>query len=170
MVYLSWPQAAALHEFLRQVKSSRNLHRGWVCPPGNAAAFAEYIQRQTHSDFESYWVRRREDDALVGVFNVSQIVRGAFKSAYLGYYAFAALSGRGYMSAGLRLVLRQIFKNLGLHRIEANIQPNNLASRRLVQKHGFRQEGYSPRYLKIGGRWQDHERWALLSEDWRKLS
>jgi ribosomal-protein-alanine N-acetyltransferase len=73
------------------------------------------------------------------------------------------------MSAGLALVLRQAFRQLGLHRVEANIQPDNARSIALVRRLGFRREGFSPRYLKLGGRWRDHERWALLREEWRGL-
>jgi len=73
------------------------------------------------------------------------------------------------MTEGLQLVLRHAFRRLKLHRLEANIQPANTASIRLVRSLGFRKEGFSPRYLKIGGRWRDHERWALLVEDWRAL-
>ncbi len=107
-------------------------------------------------------VCRRADDAPVGVFNFSEIVRGAFQSAYLGYYGFAEHSGRGYMSDGLSLALRVGFRSLRLHRIEANVQPANAPSITLVRRGGFTREGYSRRYVKIAGRWRDHERWALL--------
>jgi len=109
---------------------------------------------------------RRADGAIVGVVNVSEIVRAALQSAYLGYYAFQPHVGQGYMTEGLALVLRHAFRRLGLHRLEANIQPRNLASRKLVRRLGFRKEGFSPRYLKIGGRWRDHERWAIVREVW----
>jgi len=72
------------------------------------------------------------------------------------------------MRAGIELVVQVAFGNLGLHRIEANIQPGNKASIALAQSAGFRREGFSPRYLKISGRWRDHERWALLADDWRR--
>lgn len=111
-------------------------------------------------------VCRRADGAIVGVVNVSEIVRAALQSAYLGYYAFQAHAGQGYMTEGLALVLRHAFRRLGLHRLEANIQPRNLASRKLVRRLGFRKEGFSPRYVKVGGRWRDHERWAIVRDAW----
>jgi ribosomal-protein-alanine N-acetyltransferase len=111
-------------------------------------------------------VCRKSDGAIVGVVNVSEIVRAAFQSAYLGYYAFRPHAGQGYMTEGLALLLRHAFRSLGLHRLEANIQPGNDPSRKLVRRLGFRKEGFSPRYLKIGGRWRDHERWAIVRETW----
>ena len=71
------------------------------------------------------------------------------------------------MSEGLGLLLRLAFRRLRLHRLEANIQPGNAQSIALVRRAGFRREGLSPRYLKIGGRWRDHERWAITVEEWR---
>ena len=71
------------------------------------------------------------------------------------------------MYAGLAQTLNYAFGDLKLHRLEANIQPANGPSIRLVQSLGFRLEGLSPKYLKVSGRWRDHERWAILKEDWR---
>jgi ribosomal-protein-alanine N-acetyltransferase len=70
----------------------------------------------------------------------------------------------------IQLILRYAFTKLKLHRVEANIQPENLASLALIKRAGFTREGYSRRYLRIGGRWRDHERWALLAEDWKVAS
>ena len=95
--------------------------------------------------------------------NLSNIVLGSFRSGYLGYYAFVGHERQGNMAAGLRLVVRHAFTALKLHRFEANIQPENRRSIALVDRCGFAKEGFSPRYLKISGRWRDHERWAILA-------
>lgn len=99
------------------------------------------------------------------MLNLSEIVRGAFHNAYLGYYGMAACAGRGLMGEALRQVLGRAFGEVGLHRLEANIQPGNTASIALVRRLGFRLEGYSPRYLRIDGEWRDHKRWALLADE-----
>ena len=85
----------------------------------------------------------------------------------MGYYIGAEYAGNGYMTEAVQLMLRHAFRDLKLHRVEANIQPGNLASIALVTRAGFIREGYSRRYLKICGRWRDHERWAILAEDFR---
>jgi ribosomal-protein-alanine N-acetyltransferase len=151
--------------FLEAVARSRKLHGSWVTPPNTPPAFAEYLERLKSRTQAGYFIRA-ETGELAGVINISEIVRGSFLSGYLGYYAFVPHNGRGYMTQGLEAVLREAFRSLRLHRLEANIQPGNEASRRLVQRLGFRQEGFSPRYLKIAGRWRDHERWALTVENW----
>ena len=89
------------------------------------------------------------------------------QNAYLGYYVGALHARRGYMTEALQLMLRYAFVKLRLHRLEANIQPRNVASIALVKRAGFRQEGFSRRYLKVCGRWRDHERWAIIAEDWK---
>lgn len=101
----------------------------------------------------------------MGVINISHIIRGSLQSAYLGYYAFANFAGQGLMREGLRLVLMHAFRVLKLHRLEANIQSENRSSLALVRAGGFVREGFSRRYLKVAGRWRDHERWAILVED-----
>jgi ribosomal-protein-alanine N-acetyltransferase len=167
-VRLRAPTEADEDEFVAAVRRSRALHRPWVSPPATALAFRQYLDRQHDAGFRAYVVCEHlaggPDERLAGVFNLSQIVLGGFCSAYLGYYAFAGCAGRGLMHAGLQQVLRLAFGPLGLHRVEANIQPANLPSIALVRSCGFALEGYSPRYLKIGGRWRDHERWACLAD------
>lgn len=105
----------------------------------------------------------------MGSINLSQIVRGPFRSAYMGYQVFAPFARQGYMTDAMPLMLRLVFGRLRLHRVEANIQPSNAPSLALVTRAGFIREGYSPRYLKIGGRWRDHERWAITAERWAEL-
>ncbi len=98
------------------------------------------------------------------MFNLSQIFMGPFRSAYLGYWGYPPTGGRGLMTDALRAVARFTFDELGLHRIEANVQRDNVRSLALVRRAGFVKEGFSPRYLRIGGVWRDHERWALLAD------
>jgi ribosomal-protein-alanine N-acetyltransferase len=162
-VYLRPPTARDRAELLAAFRRSRRLHANWVRPLRSAADFARYLrratrQRKTHAGF---LVCRIADDAIVGAINVSEIVRGAFQSAYLGYCGFVPHVGQGYMSEGMRLLLRHAFTKMKLHRLEANIQPGNVRSIALAKRCGFRLEGFSPRYLKIAGRWRDHERWAI---------
>jgi [ribosomal protein S5]-alanine N-acetyltransferase len=111
----------------------------------------------------AFAIRRRDDGVLVGYADITNIVRGLFLSAYLGYYVFRGHERQGLMKEGLQLVILYAFGELRLHRLEANIQPENVASKALIEACGFSKEGYSPRYLKIRGRWRDHERWALLA-------
>jgi ribosomal-protein-alanine N-acetyltransferase len=155
------PKASDEDAFLQAVRASRSLHRPWVAPPATPAAVRLFLTRPRDSRRATFLIVRGRE--LVGVVNISEIVRGSFQSAYLGYYAFAPLAGSGLMRAGLAKVIRHAFTAMKLHRLEANIQPGNTRSIKLVKSLGFRREGFSPRYLKIGGRWRDHERWAILS-------
>jgi [ribosomal protein S5]-alanine N-acetyltransferase len=119
-------------------------------------------------DFRAYLVCRNDTGAIAGVINISQIYRGPFQSAYLGFYAMEGHQGQGLMREALGLTLRVAFGQLRLHRLEANIQPANVRSVAVVKSLGFSLEGYSSRYLKIAGRWRDHERWAILREQFLK--
>jgi ribosomal-protein-alanine N-acetyltransferase len=165
---LEAPSRQRQDEFLAAVTRSRGLHHHWVSPPRTVAAFEAYLNRINTPGHVGYWVRT-EANELAGVININEIVRGSFLSGYLGYYAFVPHAGHGYMGKGLRAVVSRAFRVLRLHRVEANIQPDNAPSRQLVQQLGFRYEGFSPRYLKVAGRWRDHERWALTIEDWNSL-
>jgi [ribosomal protein S5]-alanine N-acetyltransferase len=166
-VVLRRPTTRDRDEFLEGVGASRRLHRPWVSPPRTREEFDRFLRRGRRADVEQLVVCRRKDGVIVGTFNLSQIFYGSLRSAYLGYYAFEPFAGQGYMSEGLQLVLRHAFASLHLHRVEANVQPGNEPSLALIRRAGFRQEGFSPSYLKIGGRWRDHERWAITAEDRR---
>ena len=148
-------------------RASTKLHRNWVFAPRTPKEFDEYLSRMRKRNARALVVCGRDDDTIAGVYNLSQIVRGPLQSAYLGYWAFAPSAGRGFMGEGLRLVIRHAFGPMELHRLEANIQPGNARSIALVKRCGFRREGFSPRYLKIAGRWRDHERWAITAAETR---
>jgi ribosomal-protein-alanine N-acetyltransferase len=104
-------------------------------------------------------------DRLVGQLTLGNIVRRAFCSAYAGYWVDQAVAGRGVMPTALALAVDHAFVTGGLHRIEVNIRPENRASRRVVEKLGFREEAYHARYLHIDGAWRDHVGYALTTED-----
>jgi [ribosomal protein S5]-alanine N-acetyltransferase len=165
-VLIRSPTPADRAEFLAAMHASRNLHRPWL-PPTTPQSFDRMLRRVDDERSEPLLVCRWDDGAIVGYFNMGEIVRGTFRSAYLGYGAVAVHVGRGYMSEGMQLVLGHAFTTLRLHRLEANIQPANEASIALARRSGFVREGFSERYLKIGGRWRDHERWAIRAEQWR---
>ena len=125
------------------------------------------LERASSERHEPLFVCRTGDGAIVGFFNLSEIIRGGLQSAFLGYGSVVAHAHHGYMGEGIQLVLAHAFEDLGLHRIEANIQPGNHRSIALVRRAGFVREGFSERYLLIDGRWRDHERWAIRVEGWR---
>ncbi|SEK78446.1 ribosomal-protein-alanine N-acetyltransferase [Pseudoxanthomonas sp. GM95] len=146
-------------------QASVALHRPWVSPCLDPAGFEAWFARTHAADYVSLIAFERGSGQVAGVFNASQISRGNFLNACLGYYACQPCAGHGLMRAALPQVLAHLFGVVGLHRIEANIQPDNAPSIALARGAGFRLEGYSPRYLKINGQWRDHERWALLADE-----
>jgi [ribosomal protein S5]-alanine N-acetyltransferase len=151
--------------YLDMVHDSRHLHRPWTYPPERPDQFEELVARARRDDFVCLLAWTKEAGEIAGVFTISQIVRGAFQSAYLGYYASGRTARQGYMREAMELVLDHAFSDLRLHRIEANIQPGNAPSIALARGAGFRLEGYSPRYLLIGGQWRDHERYAITADE-----
>ena len=152
-------------EFARRVRESISLHHPWMEMPATLADFDRYFSRSSsHLGNIRLNICEVGSGVLVGGININNIVYGRFKSAAIGYWAYAGTAGRGYMSEGLRLVIRYAFGELGLHRLEANIQPTNEDSIKLVKRNGFRYEGTSPDYLFINGAGRDHERWAITAE------
>jgi ribosomal-protein-alanine N-acetyltransferase len=166
-VALRPPRPEDREAFIAAMIDSAELHRPWVTPPVTAPEFHAWLTRAGRSDFDANLAVRPEDDEIVGYFNISQIIRGPLQSAFLGYGGVARWSGAGYMTAALRLVVERAFNDLALHRLEANVQPGNAPSIALVERVGFVREGFSESYLKIGGRWRDHVRFAIRAEQWQ---
>lgn len=164
---LSLQRLQAKHEmlFLDSAGKSKQLHHPWVSAPGNSDAFRKYLEKYDGEHNKSFLVIN-DLQQPVACINLNEIVRGFFQSAYLGYYVFVPFDGKQLMKQAMQLVIEEAFANIGLHRLEANIQPGNTRSVALVRSLGFRREGLSQRYLKINGEWQDHERYAITSEEW----
>ena len=113
----------------------------------------------------SFLVFRRSDHDLLGGVTLSNLRRGVAQAASLGYWIGARHSRQGHMSDALTTVLHFAFTELGLHRVEAACLPKNTASKGLLMKCGFREEGYAREYLRIDGRWQDHVLFGILRDE-----
>ena len=103
---------------------------------------------------------------IVGAVGLNEVVRGSFQNAYVGYWVAGDATGRGYATAGVRLVVDFAFEEARLHRVQAAVMPRNAASMRVIEKLGFRREGEALRYLRIAGAWEDHLIFAVTSEEW----
>ena len=150
--------------FVAAAEASAELHRPWATPAATPDAFDAYLARSQRDEHSCLVVVNDADD-LIGVYNLSEIVRGAFQNAYLGYFAFVPFAGTGAMKAAMPLVFAHAFEELGLHRLQANVQPGNERSRRLLTGTGWREEGYAVRYLSVGGDWRDHVMYAITAEE-----
>lgn len=154
-------------ELVAANRQSLTMHHPWTHPFTDLEGFHVYLEGIDGESNIGLLARELETHSIVGVFNLSQIFRKGFQNAYLGFYGIQGQVGRGLMTTALKLTLDYAFGELGLHRLEANIQPGNERSIALVKRVGFRKEGFSPKYLKIDGSWRDHERWAILAEEAR---
>jgi ribosomal-protein-alanine N-acetyltransferase len=153
----------------------------WLTPWESTArdVHASYAARHSPAAYVSMWrsLRRATRDGthlpfaityagrLVGQATVGNIVRGSFNSCYLGYWVDRRYAGRGIGTIAVALVTDHCFRSAGLHRVEANVRPENTASRRLLEKLQFRAEGLHCRYLLIDGEYRDHEAFALTAEE-----
>ena len=122
-----------------------------------------YTEDARDDKAHALFVFRESDDALVGGVTLSNIRRGVAQTASLGYWAGQMHTGNGYISAAVRAVVRYAFEDLDLHRVEAACQPDNVPSRRVLEKCGFTHEGVARAYLKINGAWRDHLLFAIVN-------
>jgi [ribosomal protein S5]-alanine N-acetyltransferase len=166
-VSLRAPETGDCAEYIELVRKSEKFHRGLVKMPKTEEGFLKFLERSKGETNAGFLIIRSEDNAIAGTAMLSQIFYGALCSAYLGYWLGAGFTGQGLMTEAVRLMVRHAFIDLKLHRIEANIQPENQPSINVVKRAGFVKEGFSEKYLKVAGRWRDHERWAITREIWK---
>lgn len=164
MTYICRVSSQDASEFALLAGRSVDLHRPWIYAPTTVEEFNQYFSKFNPGTAECLLIFTRDVDAMAGFVTITGITRAPYHRAILGYGAFVPLAGKGYMSDGMKLAIRYGFDDLGLHRLEADIQPDNDASINLVKRLGFRREGYSPGFILIDGCWRDHERWAITSE------
>jgi ribosomal-protein-alanine N-acetyltransferase len=177
-VYLRPAKASDWRAWAALRRESRNFLEPWEPTwPYDAlsrAAFrrrlAQYRAEMREDTGYAFLVFRKQDDGLLGGVSMSNIRRGVAQSASLGYWIGQPHARRGYMTEALLAVLEFGFDQLGLHRIEAACLPGNTASRRLLARVGFTEEGYAREYLRINGVWQDHVLFAILRHDPRGTS
>jgi ribosomal-protein-alanine N-acetyltransferase len=163
-VHIRPPRPGDRDAFVAAARRSRRLHRPWVSAPDTPEAFDAYLRRSRRRTAACFVIVCNDDGVLAGVANLSEIVRGSFQSAFLGYYAFTPHARKGYLREGLELVLAAAFEDLGLHRVQANVRPENAASIALLRGLDFRLESHSPRYLFLDGDWRDHLGFVRLAE------
>ena len=150
-------------ELLAGLRRSHALLKPWMDAPRTEWEVAKYLMVSEPACLR-YGIRSTKGE-LAAVVNINGIIRGAFQNGFLGYFALCPHQRRGYVRAGIQAVVSEAFTVQGLHRVEANIQPANERSSTLIRSLGFRSEGHSPRYLKIGGQWRDHDRYAITREE-----
>lgn len=163
-IHLSPVQSSDCADLIAANLASREYHAPWASPFTDENGFQTWFSQTVTGANIGLIAREAASNGVVGVFTLSQIVLGNFRSCYLGYYGMAAFAQRGLMTQALNATMTYAFDKVGLHRVEANIQPENHRSVALVQRCGFEKEGFSRRYLKIDGEWRDHERWARLAD------
>ncbi len=149
--------------FLTAARKSRSLHQNRVRVPHTAGAFRQCGKDVNMKTDIASLVKARFSKALVGVVELKDIFRGNFRNAHVIYSVFEGYARHGYMTKAVEELIHIAFSRLRLHRLEASIQPNNRASRSLAKACEFRKEGLTKAFLKKGGEWRDHERWAVTS-------
>ena len=144
----------------------------WASDAHSRAAYRRRLRRQQRDASDdicySYFLTRLADNALMGGITLSNIQRGVAQTCNVGYWIGEPYARSGYMTEGLKCALRYCFGSLGLHRVEAACMPSNSASQALLQRCGFRREGYARKFLKINGVWRDHLLFAVIEDEWRR--
>ena len=169
-VILRPPRAADWPDWAAVRRESREFLERWEPSWSGDVLSRPAFRRRLHG-YRGEWqrgtgyaflIRRREDEALMGGITLSNVRRGVAQSGSLGYWIGHRFARQGHMTESLALVLDFAFDQLGLHRVEGACLPSNDASRGLLTKSGFKEEGYLRRYLRIDGQWRDHVLFGIL--------
>jgi ribosomal-protein-alanine N-acetyltransferase len=170
-VFLRHPVAADQKEMVALKRASRAHLAQWEASPVGGGDmfgvwwFRRFLKSCNTDRSQRFVVCKRDTGQIIGQLGLGEISRGAFQSCYLGYWIGVPFTRQGLMTEAVRLALRHAFTKLKLHRVEANIVPRNRASKKLARKVGMRYEGRAKRYLKVAGKWEDHEHWAQTIEE-----
>jgi ribosomal-protein-alanine N-acetyltransferase len=173
-VLLRRPTPRDRREYIELRRVNRAFLKPWEPLPADGtdpfgdAAFTRLLRAARRPRSRRFLVCLVDSGTIVGQISFSDIAGEPYGSCFLGYWIGSRFARNGYMTEAVRLALGHAFRDLGLHRVETNIVPENAASLALAARCGLRREGYSPRLLRVNGRWRDHERWALTVEDWRR--
>jgi [ribosomal protein S5]-alanine N-acetyltransferase len=167
-VYLRYPKDTDFDEISTLYRSSEGRFHNFFQSGYDRATFEALLTDMKSDALEPFYICGKDSGIILGTITLSQIFRKRFQNAYLGYMLASKYTGNGFMTESVQLVLRFAFNTLKLHRVEANVQPENRPSIAVLERTGFSKEGYSRKYLKIGGRWRDHERWAIIKDDWKR--
>jgi ribosomal-protein-alanine N-acetyltransferase len=168
-------------EFVRMHEASREFFEPWSPTITECETFDQLFEKQLRRTLDGLASGRDvrlagflDDGRLAGLFNLNEIVHGAFLSAYAGWKVNVEVARQGLGTEGVVALLDLAFaeapRGLGLHRVQANIIPHNIPSIRLAERAGFVREGLARRYLRIAAIWQDHLMFAKLAEDHRGAS
>lgn len=174
-VFLRPPAREDQREYLALRRASRKFHAPFEVRPArgqrplDARAFRSFLIQGPGTGRERWLVCDKHSGAMLGSITIGTIRGEPWHSAVLGYWIGAEHARQGFMSEALPLALRRVFVQLRIHRVEADVLPENRASKRLLRKCGFVREGLAREFAHVAGRWRDHERWALLAKDFRAV-
>jgi ribosomal-protein-alanine N-acetyltransferase len=171
------PRTSDVAEVRRATRANSDHLRRWsVAPapgedPTSLTSVSRTMLRQRREwkrgqSFALYLAPREDEARIIGRVTLGGILRGAFQNAYLGYWIDAEQQGRGLMTEAVRATTTFAFEGAGLHRVQAAVMPHNGASLRVLEKAGYRREGFAARYLCIAGAWEDHQLFAVTTEEW----
>jgi ribosomal-protein-alanine N-acetyltransferase len=172
------PRTTDVPDYRRALRANADHLRPWsVAPtpgddPSSLASVSRTIlrNRREWKRGQSYVLlltARGDEDRIIGRIALGGVLLGAFQNAYVGYWIDAEHQGRGLMTEAVRAATTFAFHVAGLHRLQAAVMPRNLGSQRVLEKAGYRHEGFALRYLCIAGAWEDHVIFAITSEEWR---
>ncbi len=172
------PRPSDIPEIRHLLRANAEHLRPWspAAPPGEDASSLTAIsnavtrQRRDWKRGAAYILqvaKRAPGEPLIGRVQLGGIIRGVFQNAYLGYWIDSGHQGQGLITEAVAATLAFVFTEAHLHRVQVAIMPRNTASLRVVEKLGFRREGYAERYLCIAGAWEDHVLFAMTEEEWR---
>ncbi|MBS1537177.1 MAG: GNAT family N-acetyltransferase [Bacteroidetes bacterium] len=168
--YITLLESEHIQQLTEYYTRNINYHKEWSPFPPPKFFTAEFQQEKftTYKVLHNVGIEYRfvilAEELIIGTISLNAIERGVFQNGRFGYSMDENYAGKGIMTSAIQSIIRFAFSELGLHRLEANIMPRNISSRRVLEKCGFQKFGFSPQYLRINNTWEDHDNYMILSE------